>query len=225
MPTAGCARRSRPSGRLASRVRGERPCAGRALRYRAATAERRWSGSDFRQYGQWRYQRVGVPSPGPTGNRLASVGDTAFRAARSRLPGPEQEAPLPLRAGYCDEGPRKRPLTFLPEVRSGRDALGRCNGFRRERRQVQPELLEHLAVEQSPFAIEPLVRTRDRDLRPDDAGPGDPEDPLQILLGPEGAELAGARADDGDRLVPQHCLEAGPRGPVDRVLQAPGNGA
>ena len=33
-----------------------------------ATAERRWSGSDFRQYGQWRYQRVGALSPGPPGN-------------------------------------------------------------------------------------------------------------------------------------------------------------
>ena len=28
------------------------------VRYRAYTAERRWSGSDFIKYGQWRYQRV-----------------------------------------------------------------------------------------------------------------------------------------------------------------------
>ena len=40
------------------------------------TTERRWSGRDRFEYGQWRYQRVGTLSPRPTGNRLASVGDT-----------------------------------------------------------------------------------------------------------------------------------------------------
>src|SRR3954452_13868895 len=54
-------------------------------RYPWVTAERRWSGSDFIKYGQWRYQRVEALSLGPLGNRLASVGDDAFRAARPVL--------------------------------------------------------------------------------------------------------------------------------------------
>src|SRR3954462_1618056 len=67
--------------------------------------------------------------------------------------------------------------------------------------------------------LEPFVGAGDGDLRPDDAGADESEALLQVLLGPEGAELARARADDGDRLVPEHGLEPGARGPVDRVLE------
>jgi predicted O-methyltransferase YrrM len=41
--------------------------AGRGFRYRCTTAERRWSGSDFIKYGQWRYQRVEVCPRNPRG--------------------------------------------------------------------------------------------------------------------------------------------------------------
>src|SRR5439155_10236440 len=202
----------RPRTRAECDLAVARPCGSRVLRYRAGTAERRWSGSDFRQYGQWRYQRVGVPSPGPTGNRLASVGDVAFRAARSDYRDRSRKAPLPLRAGNCDEGPP----WAAPRICSGSNSVGGRDGLRRESGQVQPELFEDLAVEEAAFAVEPFVRTGDGDLRPDDAGAGDAEDPLQVLLGPESAELARARADDGDRLVPEHGLDWWAGGPVDR---------
>ena len=72
---------------------------------------------------------------------------------------------------------------------------------------MQPELFENLAVEEPAVRVESLVCTPDRDFRPNDARAGDAEDPLQILLSPEGAELARACADDGDGQVPKNGLE------------------
>ena len=61
---------------------------------------------------------------------------------------------------------------------------------------MQPELGEDFSVEKQALGVEPLVGAGDRDLGPDDPRAGDAEDPLQVLLGPEGAELARARADN-----------------------------
>src|SRR5262249_13007646 len=93
------------------------------------------------------------------------------------------------------------------------------DGFRSESGQVQPELFEDFSVEEASFGVEPLVRTGDGNLRPDDPGACDAEDPLQVLLGPERAEPARARADDGNRLVAEYSLQPGARRPVDRVLE------
>jgi hypothetical protein len=88
------------------------------------------------------------------GNRLASVGDTAFRAARSLLPRPEQEGRLCHYALVTvSRGRESGPSCFL----GSSDALVRRDSFRGERGQVQPELLEDLAVEK-PHAVEALVR-------------------------------------------------------------------
>src|SRR5437763_11535201 len=107
----------------------------------------------------------------------------------------------------------------------GGDALVRADRFRGERRQVEAELFEELAVEKASLRIEPLRRAADRDLRADDAGAGDAEDSLEILLRPQRAELAGARADDGDGLVVERARAHRPRCPVDRVLQSARDGA
>src|SRR5574340_159406 len=103
---------------------------------------------------------------------------------------------------------------------SGGDSLGDRYGFRSESRQVQAELFEELSVEQPAVGVELLLRAGHGDLGADHAGTGDAEDPLQILLRPESAELAGARADDGDRLVAKRRPHPRPGGPVDRVLEA-----
>src|SRR5207244_4392693 len=84
--------------------------------------------------------------------------------------------------------------------------------------------LEEFAVEQAALVVEALVRAADRDLRADDARAGDAEDPLEILLRPERAELTGACARDRDGLVAERVLEPRPRCPVDSVLQAAGDG-
>src|SRR5204862_6262399 len=47
----------------------------------------------------------------------------------------------------------------------------------------------------------------------------------QVGLRPQGPELPGAGTEDRDRLVRQRGLELRPRRPVDRVLQAAGDGA
>jgi hypothetical protein len=44
----------------------------------STSAERRWSGVGDFKYGQWRYQLVEVCPRDPTGNRLASVGDSHY---------------------------------------------------------------------------------------------------------------------------------------------------
>src|SRR5690349_95629 len=104
----------------------------------------------------------------------------------------------------------ERPLLIF---RSGSDSHGDRDGLRGESGQVQPELFEDLSVEEPALEVELLVRAGDGDLGPDDAGARDAEDPLQVLLGPEGTELTGARADDRDRLVAQHAFELRPGRP------------
>src|SRR6185503_12983205 len=112
---------------------------------------------------------------------------------------------------------QERPLLIF---RSGSDSHGDRDGLRGESGQVQPELFEDLSVEEPALEVELLVRAGDGDLGSHHPGAGDAEDSLQVLLGPEGAELAAARADDGDRLVPEYRLQARARGPVDRILEA-----
>src|SRR5205807_8380611 len=120
---------------------------------------------------------------GPTGNRLASVGDTAFRAARSDYRDWGRKAPLPLCAGYCKGAASAAPFFVQPRGLesgpvgcSGSDSLGSRDGFRGESGQVQPELFENLSVEETALRVEALVGARHRDLRPDDARAGDAED-------------------------------------------------
>ena len=120
-----------------------------------ATAERRWSGSEFRlKYGQWRYQRVEVRSPGPTGNRLASVGDDATRAARHSR---SRTRLCRIQPGIRREGRASGPLflLFLPVARPLAD--GDRNGLGRERLEDEPEPLEELGVEQPALVVELLV--------------------------------------------------------------------
>src|SRR5262249_53663624 len=101
----------------------------------------------------------------------------------------------------------------------GGGTLRNRDGLPGERRQGQAQPFERLAVEEAALVVEALVRPADGDLRAHDAGAGDSEDPLEILLRPERAELAGARADDRDRLVAERVFEARAGSPVDRVLQ------
>src|SRR5579862_1602851 len=194
-------------------------CADRFLRYICSTAERRWSGSDFRQYGQWRYQRVEAQSPRPPRETPSQRRGRRDPRRSAQLPSRSRIAPLPIRAGNRNKGPRKRPLILC------RDALRNRDCFRGERRQVKPELLEQLTVEETALVVEALGRAADRDLRADGACAGDAEDSLQILLRPQGAELACACAGNRDRLVAEGRVEPRPRCPVDRVLQTAGDGA
>src|SRR5579859_976538 len=90
---------------------------------------------------------------------------------------------------------------------------------------MQPELVEDLSVEEPALRVEALLRAADRNLGADNARAGDAEDPLQVLLRPEGAELARAGADHRDRLVAKHRVLPRPRSPVDRVLEAAGDRA
>ena len=103
--TRGDARRvlAGPPGRPDARV-GHRPARPRprALRDPPATAADTFGANRGKEVvREWRFpvRAVEVPagrgaSPGPTGNRLASVGDDALRAARPLTLGPRQEAPL-----------------------------------------------------------------------------------------------------------------------------------
>jgi len=88
---------------------------------------------------------------------------------------------------------------------------------------VQPELFEDLSVEEPALEVELLVRAGDGDLGSHHPGAGDAEDSLQVLLGPEGAELAAARADDGDNfpVVFQTCLTVGNQQVAMRLVCQP----
>src|SRR5439155_23619708 len=88
---------------------------------------------------EWRFQvrAVEVPagrgaSPGPTGNRLASVGDDALRAAPLGPLSRGRKAPLLLQAGDRNRGPRERP-SFSFQAATSTTTASAASVFRSKR--------------------------------------------------------------------------------------------
>src|SRR5262249_52968822 len=88
-----------------------------------------------------------------------------------------------------------------------------------ELREVAAEPLGDERAAKLPRLVERLVRPRDRQLSLHDARSRDSEDAPQVLLRPEGAVLAGARARHSRRLAPRGCVGSRARGPGDGVLE------
>src|SRR4051794_38548506 len=92
-----------------------------------------------------------------------------------------------------------------------------------ERRHDLGELVAELALEQAPVGVEMAVRVAEGEVALDDTRAGRAEHLAQLGLRPYRAEGAGARPDDGDRLVAEHVRRDRARGPVERVLQLAGD--
>jgi hypothetical protein len=99
--------------------------------------------------------------------------------------------------------------------------VGGCTG-----EEVGEDVLEacaELVVGEREVVVEGLVCVADRELVVEDVRAGGCEHLSELGLRPDGAEEAGAGADDGDRLLAQRVTGVGAGGPVEGVLELPGD--
>ena len=156
------------------------------------------SGWPARSSSSWRSTRPGRSGrptahhrPRPTSRCTPFAADTKAAAAAGRV--------HQLQGG--DAVPRRR-SRFNPQL---------AEGFAR--------LLFEVWVVQSPQRVEAGDRVADCKLTVDDACSPSRRAPSKLGLRPDRAEVAGACADDRDRLVTDRVRRHRPRHPVERVLE------
>src|SRR5438067_1316542 len=154
---------------------------------------------------------VVFPDPAPA--RMHTGPRTASTARRWSGLSPSKITRRRYRSGGTDS------VTILRLLRGDDERLCRADQLAEDLGEPGADLL----VEELAGLVEALVRVRDRHLGGYDPRADRSEHLPQLRLRPDGAVCAGGRADDGDGLVPQDVRLDRPGGPVERVLELPGD--
>ena len=220
-------RRARPPARRPCAHRHRRACRGLceatprsaaapALRLRRAGlgAHRRVRGRDHRRRAAPPRRRLPdrpfllrgrpalAPARGPPARRRAGPRPLAAPARAPRLAGVLARRPLSLGGPRrVDVRARLRARGVLLVVTRHADAC--CGDWLAELGEQPLQAIAQLAVDQLQAGVEGVGRAADAELVVEHVGAGGGEHLAQLGLGPDGAEQAGAGADDRDRLPPQ----------------------